>query len=295
MFLSASMCRSSRTACWSTAPGAAWCGTVTLGGCSPCRSTLDTWETSPFTTPHWVSNTHRSKRRRTHIYCTHQCSSELLVRKDSFIIHHSSTKYFVLYKKRHSLDFGPAASVDSDLVWTAEIWPPTLIYCPPRMAVSSSKWSGGMDLWRMFVLVLLTHQPVHHRFSSQHCYRCCRRYGSAAPSSPPTTYLWPGNLSIPHFFTPSSSSAATNIHTHTHRRQTYKFSWWSTRGGELILKWMSRVTGLDYSAGKFIFLSMGKQLKHRRFFQGGLSLMGRVKSQKESLFPHTHTETQRAY
>lgn len=215
MFLSASMCRSSRTACWSTAPGAAWCGTVTLGGCSPCRSTLDTWETSPFTTPHWVSNTHRSKRRRTHIYCTHQCSSELLVRKDSFIIHHSSTKYFVLYKKRHSLDFGPAASVDSDLVWTAEIWPPTLIYCPPRMAVSSSKWSGGMDLWRMFVLVLLTHQPVHHRFSSQHCYRCRRRYGSAAPSSPPTTYLWPGNLSIPHFFTPSSSSAATNIHTHT--------------------------------------------------------------------------------
>ncbi len=172
------------------------------------------------------------------------------------------------------------------------------------MAVSSSKWSGGMGLWRMFVLVLLTHQPVHHWFLSQHCYYCCRRgeanssrYGSAAPSFPPPHICDPGaspSLTSSLHHHPALPQTSTHTHTHTlvHAQtaivRAHKFSWWSTRSGGLILKWMSTVKGTDYSAGKFICLSKRRQLKHGWVFrrQGGLSLMGKgIKSKKESLLP----------
>lgn len=168
------------------------------------------------------------------------------------------------------------------------------------MAVSSSKWSRGMGLWRMFVLVLLTHQPVHHWFLSQHCYCCCRcgeanssRYGSAVPSFPPPHICDPGaspslTSSLHHHPVLPQTSAHTLVRARTAIVRAHKFSWWSTRGGELILKCMSTVTGMDYCAGEFIFLSERKQLKHGWVFsrQGGLSLMGkRVKSKKENLFP----------
>lgn len=39
------------------------------------------------------------------------------------------------------------------------------------------------------------------------------------------------------------------------------------------------------------FFVNGEAIKTQTFFQGGLSLMGRVKSQKESLFPHTHRDS----
>lgn len=70
----------------------------------------------------------------------------------------------------------------------------------------------------MFVLVLLTHQPVHHWFLSQHCYHCYRN-GSAAPGFPP-----------PHICDPGTSPSLTSsLHHHPALPQAFAHTHACTR------------------------------------------------------------------
>ena len=105
----------------------------------------------------------------------------------------------------------------------------------------------------------------------------------------PATRLWPGSLSIPHFFTPSSSSAARGRrkHPHAHRRARDKpiSSGDGAPGSERrYLKWMGAVTGVDYSATPG--LSMRKQLNTDEFSGDMAASVWWV-----STHTHTHTDT----
>lgn len=156
-----------------------------------------------------------------------------------------------------------------------------LVYCPPRTAVNSSKWSGRTGLWRMFVLALLTHRRVHQWFLSQHCYSFCRcplRFSSVDFSPPPQSatreLLHPSLL---------HSIIIRCKRPHVHKvidaqKATVRMQKCVDVAPEVerILKWMGAVTGMDYNTGKFICLSKRKQLNTDGFLGDKVACRWRV-------------------
>lgn len=166
-----------------------------------------------------------------------------------------------------------------------------LVYCPPRTAVNSSKWSGRTGLWRMFVLALLTHRRVHHWFLSQHCYSFCRcplRF-SSVDFSPPTAIRDPGaapSLASPLHHHPLQTSPRAQSHRRPESNSANaKMCRCSTRGGaDIKMDGRGDRHGLQHWQ---VYLFVKEEaIKHGWVFrrQGGLSLTGKwVKSKNVSL------------
>lgn len=176
-------------------------------------------------------------------------------KKSFFIIRHSQRQIFCtdfLAQEKTSSRFWCSCSL-------SEIWPAPVINCPPP--ICGSKWSGGMGLWRMFVLVVLTHQPRPSlAFESALLPVPPLRRGqflplrfNSAEFSPRDVSVTREPPSIPHFFTPSSSSAATThphtlVHMHRRRQHGRTLSVDGAPGVEgWFLKWMGTATGMDYT------------------------------------------------